>query len=57
MTKKNDVLKAKKKISFTEEKPFEFLRIIVSILIALGITFALLCFVTKNPVGLFFQLL
>ena len=57
MTKKNDVVKAKKKINFTEEKPFEFLRIIVSILIALGITFALLCLVTKNPVGLFFQLL
>lgn len=57
MTKKNDVVKAKKKINFTEEKPFEFLRVIVSILISLLITFILLCFVTKNPVGTFFQLL
>ena len=51
MTKKNDVVKAKKKISFTEEKPFEFLRIIVSILIALAITFVLLCFVFLNKIA------
>ena len=57
MTKKNDVVKSKKKINFTEEKPFEFLRIIVSILISLAITFILLCFVTDNPVGNFIQLL
>lgn len=47
----------KKKINFTEAKPFEFLRIVVSILTALAVTFVLLCFVTDNPVKIFFDLL
>ena len=57
MSKKTTEVSKKKKINFTEEKPFEFLRIVVSILTALAVTFVLLCFVTDNPVKIFFDLL
>ncbi len=50
-------VKKTKKINFTQEKPFEFLRILVAVLAALAVTFVLLCFVSDNPFGTFFKLL
>lgn len=41
----------------TDEKPFEGMRILVSILIALAVTFLVLCFVSTNPVTDFISLL
>lgn len=41
----------------TDEKPFEGMRILVSILIALAVTFLVLCFVSTNPVADFISLL
>ncbi len=38
----------KKKFKWTDEGPFEFLRIMASILTALVVTFVVLCFVTKS---------
>lgn len=41
-------IQLKKKFRWTDEGPFEFLRIVVAILTALVITFAVLCLVTKS---------
>lgn len=51
--------KMKKSNSFklTNELPFEALRIVVSILIALAVTFGVLCLASGNPVGDFVALL
>ncbi|MBE6113572.1 MAG: ABC transporter permease [Erysipelotrichaceae bacterium] len=48
---------AKSTFKWTEERPFEALRILSSILIALVITFAVLCFVSPDPVNDFISLL
>lgn len=53
---KYDVKNAKK-LKLTDEAPFEALRIIVSILIALVVTFGVLCIVSPNPVNDFVSLL
>ena len=47
----------KKKWKLTDDLPFEALRILCSILIALIVTFVVFCLVTDDPVNLFFQLL
>lgn len=49
--------KSKSLFKWTDDLPFEALRILVSIFIALGITFLVLCFVSKNPVNDFVSLL
>ena len=41
-------IQPKKKFKWTDEGPFEFLRIMASILTALVVTFIVLCFVTKS---------
>ena len=48
----------KKKFKWTDEGPFEFLRIMASILTALVVTFIVLCFVTKSfAIDIFINLL
>ena len=46
-----------RKLRITDPKPFEALRIAVSILVALAVTFLVLCFVSENPVSDFTALL
>ncbi|MCF0109528.1 MAG: ABC transporter permease [Erysipelotrichaceae bacterium] len=46
-----------KKLKLTDEVPFETLRILCAIGVALVLTFIVLCLVTPNPVEIFFQLL
>lgn len=48
---------AKKKIKWTDDLPFEIIRMLLSIVIALFVTFIVLCFVSKTPVDDFIQLL
>ena len=48
---------AKKKIKWTDDLPFEIIRMLLSIVIALFVTFIVLCFVSKTPVDGFIQLL
>ena len=48
---------AKSTFKWTNERPFEALRIASSILIALVITFIVLCIVSPNPVNDFVSLL
>jgi len=50
-------LKHKRSFRITDEKPFEALRILVSILVALAVTFLVLCLVSKSPVSDFIALL
>lgn len=50
-------LKKKKKIKITDDKPFEVLRILVSILITLAVTLVVLVIVSDQPFKDFFQLL
>jgi ABC-type uncharacterized transport system permease subunit len=49
--------KVKKTWRITDDKPFEALRILASILTALAVTFIVLLFVSENPVHDFVQLL
>lgn len=48
---------AKKKIKWTDDLPFEIIRMLLSIVIALFVTFIVLCSVSKTPVDDFIQLL
>ena len=53
-TKNNDKVR---RIKLTDDLPFESLRIVFSILIALVVTLIVLCFVSDNPIGDFISLL
>ena len=46
-----------KKFKWTDELPFESLRVVVAILVALVVTFLVLCFASPNPVKDFISLL
>ena len=48
---------SKKKFKITDDKPFEALRILISILITLAVTFIVLCIVSNQPVTDFVALL
>lgn len=50
-------VEVKKKFKLTDDIPFEGMRILLSILIALAITFGVLCLVSGNPVSDFISLL
>ena len=54
MTKKNV---KENRFSITNETFFSFVKIAISILIALAITFVVLCFVSKDPVNAFWTIL
>lgn len=49
--------KTGKKFSLTNEYVFEAVKIVISVLIALGITFVVLLFIGDDPVGSFFTML
>ena len=57
MTNKEENVVTKRKFSWTNDGPFEFLRIVASVLVALVITFIVLCFVAPEPVDTFIKLL
>ena len=52
-----NVQEKKKKFSWTDEVPFEILRLFTAIVVALLISFLVLCFVSDNPVNDFVSLL
>ena len=55
MTNKEENVVTKRKFSWTNDGPFEFLRIVASVLVALVITFIVLCFVAPEPVDTFIK--
>ena len=57
MTDKSSKYSKNYKLSITNPKIFEALKLVISILIGLALTFVILCFVSKDPFNAFITIL